>query len=518
MSSTATTVAEAVGEDGLSPPTRTLLFGPLAATDVSSAVVHRLRAAIGLGLLPDGKRLPKEADLAEQLGITTFALREALADLRRQGLLVTKAGKYGGSFVMYPVQSEQLEHDELLHLSSADLRDLGDWRQMLSGHAASLAAQRASESTVARLRTYAMRVRDATSSVEARRAHGRFHLELASASQSMRMTRAEFGVHEQIDWLFGLALQTEHERTASARALDEIAAAVSDRDPKRARASAESHISRIINRLGQLRIEGLAARQSTSSAGGDSLAVEIRERIRVLVSELQTMADEVAPALAGDLGFQQLRSRISVAGLQRFDFLPPFTQGAGIVVEVGVIPEHPYWIQWWRRTDSGPLAENHHVLDPEREDFYDYERMELMSKPRETGRPWAYGPYVDYGGVDNYILSVTAPILHQGRFLGVSCVDLLVADLESWLSPYLADAPASFLLNHENRVIVSNSIRCSVGDFLTDRRGYDVVELDAFGWSLLTLRSDVADGHLKGAYHRPINRSAPVANGARSTF
>ena len=59
-------------------PAHTLLFGPLGSTDVATAVVHRLRAAIGLGLLPDGERLPKEADLAVQLGITTFALRETV--------------------------------------------------------------------------------------------------------------------------------------------------------------------------------------------------------------------------------------------------------------------------------------------------------------------------------------------------------------------------------------------------------------------------------------------------------
>ena len=98
-------------DDELSAPTRTLLFAPLGLTDMPSAVVHRLRAAIGLGLLPDGKRLPKEADLAAQLGVTTFALREALAELRQQGLVLTRAGKYGGSFVTYPVESEQLEYD-----------------------------------------------------------------------------------------------------------------------------------------------------------------------------------------------------------------------------------------------------------------------------------------------------------------------------------------------------------------------------------------------------------------------
>ncbi|MBV9830639.1 MAG: winged helix-turn-helix transcriptional regulator [Marmoricola sp.] len=111
--------------NGTPSPAHTLLFGPLGSTDVASAVVHRLRAAIGLGLLPDGERLPKEADLANQLGITTFALREALAELRKQGLIQTRAGKYGGSFVTHLAHGEDVEHAELVSLSSAELRDLG---------------------------------------------------------------------------------------------------------------------------------------------------------------------------------------------------------------------------------------------------------------------------------------------------------------------------------------------------------------------------------------------------------
>ncbi len=227
-------------DDDLFAPTRMLLFAPLGSTDMPSAVVHRLRAAIGLGLLPDGKRLPKEADLATQLGVTTFALREALAELRKQGLLVTQAGKYGGSFVTYPAESEQLEQDELVELSSAELRDVGDWRQMLAAHAAALAAQRASESNIKMLSTYAARVGEADSGLDARRAHGRFLLELASAAQSMRMTRAEFAVHEQIDWLFGLALQTRGRACRPARqGSPRSPSAVRARDPQRARAAAE---------------------------------------------------------------------------------------------------------------------------------------------------------------------------------------------------------------------------------------------------------------------------------------
>jgi DNA-binding FadR family transcriptional regulator len=473
-------------DEDLSAPTRTLLFAPLGSTDVPSAVVHRLRAAIGLGLLADGKRLPKEAELATELGVTTFALREALAELRKQGLLVTRPGKYGGSFVTYPAETEQLERDELVELSSAELRDAGDWRKMLAAHAAALAAQRASESNIKMLATYAGRVGDAESGLAARRAHGRFLLELASAAQSMRLTRAEFAVHEQIDWLFGLALHTQDERIACGAGLTQIANAVRGRNPKKARAAAEQHVASLVNRLAQRRFEQIAARRDEhGAAASTTLAAATHAIVESLLGTLGALAQDTAPALAAGGTFDAVRSRISLAGLQRIEAFPDFVKGMGVIAEVDVVPGHPYWIQWLQRTAAGPVADNHHVLDPAREDFYDYQSREFFDLPRRDHRPCAYGPYVDYGGVDDYILTVAVPILDEDTFYGVTCVDILVADLESWLSPLLAAAGESYLLNAEQRVIISNSIAHGVGDVMTSTAGFEIEEFPAFGWTLL---------------------------------
>src|SRR6187200_221740 len=90
------------GEDPLRPfdqrvatvaTTKRVLFGHLNTEDAASGVARRLRTAIGLGILADGEKLPKEVDLARQLGVTAFALREALGTLRSEGLIVTRVGK-----------------------------------------------------------------------------------------------------------------------------------------------------------------------------------------------------------------------------------------------------------------------------------------------------------------------------------------------------------------------------------------------------------------------------------------
>jgi DNA-binding FadR family transcriptional regulator len=469
-----------------------LLFSPLGSTDVARAVVGRLRAAIGMGLLPDGERLPKESELAEQLGVTSFALREALSNLRDEGLIVTRAGKNGGSFVTYPAESEQLEHDRLVELSAAELRDIGDWRQMLAAHAAALAGLRASDSNVRMLQDLAAGVGQAQSSLDARRMHGRFLLELASAGQSPRMTRAEFAVHEQIDWLFGLALHQPEERSAAAERLAEIAAAVRARNPKKARLGAERHVAAMVARLAQLRLAEIAARKQDSPAASQSMADAVREMVDGLIEQLRGFAHDVGPVLATAETHVSVRSRVTLAAVGRFDQMPDFVQGMGVLAEVGVVPDRPYWIEWWQRTEAGPVEDNHHVLDPEREDFYDYSSREYMERPRASGEPWAQGPYVDSGGVDDFVLTVAVPITVDRRFLGVSCADVLVADVESRLSPWLAGDDEAFLVNDEGRVIVSNSMTAGVGDLLAPQPSASITEFPAVAWRLVT-QSRTAD-------------------------
>src|ERR1700685_4714947 len=78
------------------------LISPLAATGRADEVVQRVSQAIQLGLFTDGEQLPSEAEFAAQLGVSAMTLREALAMLRQQGLVETRRGRAGGTFVRRP--------------------------------------------------------------------------------------------------------------------------------------------------------------------------------------------------------------------------------------------------------------------------------------------------------------------------------------------------------------------------------------------------------------------------------
>src|SRR3984957_9880475 len=78
------------------------LISPLAAAGRAEEVVQRVSQAIQLGLFVDGEQLPPETEFAAQLGVSAMTLREALASLRQQGLVETRRGRTGGTFVRRP--------------------------------------------------------------------------------------------------------------------------------------------------------------------------------------------------------------------------------------------------------------------------------------------------------------------------------------------------------------------------------------------------------------------------------
>lgn len=224
----------------------------------TDAVVHRLTAAIGLGVMVDGEQLPSETDLSAQLGVSTVTLREALAVLREQGLVSTRRGRGGGSFINASADSIQNSSlSRLRRLSTEELRDLGDEHRAVSGAAAALAAERSLAADVARLRGLIDRLREGDGPTEIRRADSRFHIEVAVSSQSARLTRAEVNLQSEISpliWLPQVAVDRESEVGEHQALVD----AIESEDAVLARDLAEAHEARHIRRLIELRMELIA--------------------------------------------------------------------------------------------------------------------------------------------------------------------------------------------------------------------------------------------------------------------
>jgi GntR family transcriptional regulator, transcriptional repressor for pyruvate dehydrogenase complex len=233
--------------------TRTL-FAPLDAGGRAAAVARRLAQAITLGLLLDGERLPAESELAAQFGVSPVTLREALAVLREMGLVDTRRGRRGGSFIRAPADTPAAQVETMLRLLSVhELRDIGDHRAAVAGAAAKLAAQRALAADVATLREHTGRLHAAGSRTGRRRADARIHVEIAAAAQSPRLTQAEMSLWAEVGDLVWLPV-AEEQVAAVAAEHDVLVDCIARQDPAAAAQAAEQHVLAETGRLLDLRL------------------------------------------------------------------------------------------------------------------------------------------------------------------------------------------------------------------------------------------------------------------------
>ena len=150
-------------------------------------VVRRVRALIEEQKLEAGMRLPAERQLAAQLGVSRNSLREALAMLVNEGLLVSRRG--GGTFVRW--QHETWSEQNIVQPLKTLLADDPDYsfdileaRHAIEASTAWHAAIRATDAEKERIRLCF----EATQSEDpdlASQADVRFHLAIAEASHNV---------------------------------------------------------------------------------------------------------------------------------------------------------------------------------------------------------------------------------------------------------------------------------------------------------------------------------------------
>jgi GntR family transcriptional repressor for pyruvate dehydrogenase complex len=230
------------------------VFAPLDPGGRAGTVARRLVQAITLGLLLDGECLPAESELASQFGVSPVTLREALAMLRDMGLVETRRGRQGGSFIRAPDQAQAGYLEPQLRLLSVhELQDIGDHRAAVAGAAARLASQRALDSDVHTLREHVARLRGAATLTERRRADARIHIEVAAAAQSPRLTRQEMDLWSEVGDLVWLPVTEDLVAVVTAEH-EVLVDAIGQGDPDRARWLAEQHVLAETERLVQRRL------------------------------------------------------------------------------------------------------------------------------------------------------------------------------------------------------------------------------------------------------------------------
>ncbi len=229
---------------------RAAVFRPLPDALRADAIVERLTTAIALGLIRQGEQLPIETQLMSKFGVASATVRDALRTLRAIGIIDTRRGRTGGTFVVgMPVFDTAGLHQRLIELSMAELRDLADEQIAIAVAAIRLAHDRAFPSEISRLKTLARSLASADSAAACSRADSRFHIEISVVAQSERLTKSEIRLQSETVEMLWSTLSTDEDRLRSTAEHLALAEALDAEDSGLAEQLAIDHIQRNIYKV-----------------------------------------------------------------------------------------------------------------------------------------------------------------------------------------------------------------------------------------------------------------------------
>ena len=127
------------------------LVRAIRKTRIPEEIVGQISQLVSDGVLNPGDKLPPERELAQQMNVSRASVREAMRLLDTTGVVVVRPG--AGTFIAE--DSIQAIVDAVSSLKSDDnapIRDTFEMRLLLEPHVASLAAERAGENDILRMR------------------------------------------------------------------------------------------------------------------------------------------------------------------------------------------------------------------------------------------------------------------------------------------------------------------------------------------------------------------------------
>ena len=153
-----------------------VLFRPVRSGNSFEDTVARLLQTIRLGVVQPGEPLPAERELAARFSVSRDTVRDAIKSLADAGYLVSRRGRYGGTFVS---ESLPLSAPGAAPWSVADINDILGLREILEVGAARAAAARELSAFERDLLWTRMRETAAASMGDYRRLDSRLHLTIA---------------------------------------------------------------------------------------------------------------------------------------------------------------------------------------------------------------------------------------------------------------------------------------------------------------------------------------------------
>jgi len=444
-----------------------LAFAPLDTVERGQEIGRRLGHAIELGILEDGTQLPSESELAARMSVSTLTLRAALAELRHRGLLETRRGKGGGSFVKASTGDiTNAQRDALAAYSLEDLRDIREYRAFLAGSAAMTVAGRSRQVPIGRLASMAVMIETAQTPVEMTRADSRFHIDLAATSGSVLFARQEMEMHAAVGALVWTSASDR--RAAAANEHTMIVEAIRDGNTLRARALAEDHVRRDMNRLIEVRmsmeysppgsppgIEGIDSAVSAVESFAMSLEGTAAASIRAVEEAVQTDLDR-----SKNRRLDQLVNVYDVCQNLLAKAVPPLV-GTGFIADPSFFGESGLI---WCTIPSGPGSARRVEADME---FYGYSTAPWWPAHDTDDKIHATYAYVDAFGANEHLVSFSKRVTRDGRMAGVAAVGVLVSSLQTGFEPFLRTLPSNTCIVDQNETVLATNTASLVGETLS---------------------------------------------------
>jgi hypothetical protein len=206
-------------------------------------------------------------------------------------------------------------------------------------------------------------------------------------------------------------------------------------------------------------------------------------------THLRALSDELSTFLTHDstgvLTVSATVRREMKASASHYLQQHPVVDGCGLIFAHSALGTESGQLEWWVREDESRFARYSFGVVPGGDRYYDYEQHEWFIRASVEGRSAAVGPYIDYLGVEVYIVTLTVPAVVEGRRVGAVGNDIQLEDLERALLPTLLSCESDIVIvSRHGNVLVSNTSQFLPGEALREV---------APGFRFIAL-SDVTDG------------------------
>ena len=273
---------------------------PVTCETVSDQVARQLKELLASGELVPGQRIPSERELAERFGVGRPAVREALRELKTQGLLISGRGPRGTVVAARPGGDIGATLPDLAGPGAERLVELMELRVALEVQAAGLAARRATLEEIRRMSGIQVDLKEsdhAESDVA-------FHRLVAEASHNAllkRLSNEMVGLlHEYMPRILEVLYTQPGGAGAVQRQHDLVLESIRRGDEAGARRAMRQHLEFVTTGLAQLAGSMAPIRLVIAGLDGTLLAGphQISPRTRQVVATVREAGSEVILASA----------------------------------------------------------------------------------------------------------------------------------------------------------------------------------------------------------------------------